>query len=166
MSESRPQLAYIQQETLENTAVPFDVPSDPLPTVNAKTHAPQFRNMDASTRNVQDLPEDINELPEPGYPKLANMMGSRPSMAIFRRFRTLSMLNLLRLQAELHDLEHQLFVIIKEDMASKDKVREAYSSDFRLMRDWVHAGDSEQFDQLKKIAKTLETYGSSPKSVL
>ena len=69
------------------------------------------------------------------------------------------MLNLLRMQAELHDLEHQLWKTIKEDRTSQDKARKRYSSDFRVMRDWVEQGDSEQSELLDTIATKLHAYG-------
>jgi hypothetical protein len=43
-----------------------------------------------------------------GYPKLATLMGDFPDVAIFRRFGTLTMLNLMRLQAELIEIEEKL----------------------------------------------------------
>jgi hypothetical protein len=93
-----------------------------------------------------------------GYPKLAKIMSLSPETAIFRRFGELNMLNLLRLQAELHDLEHQLQEIRGEDALSKDPVRTGYVNDFRLMRDWMEEGDSLQYDMLLNIGKKLEEY--------
>jgi len=49
--------------------------------------------------------------PEPGltgYPKLTILMGEFPDVAIFRRFGALTMLNLMRLQAELIEIEEEL----------------------------------------------------------
>ncbi|KAI4943407.1 hypothetical protein J4E91_009316 [Alternaria rosae] len=43
-----------------------------------------------------------------GYPKLALLMGEFPDVAIFRRFGSLSALNLMRLQAELIEIEEAL----------------------------------------------------------
>jgi len=95
-----------------------------------------------------------------GYPKLGNLMGSYPTTAIFRRFGELNMLNLLRLQAELQDLEHQLQEIRDEDdfTKSKDPIRTSYVTDFRLMRDWKNDGDSLQYDLLVSIGEKLREY--------
>ena len=43
-----------------------------------------------------------------GYPKLALLMGEFPDVAIFRRFGSLSALNLMRIQAELIKIEEEL----------------------------------------------------------
>ena len=54
-----------------------------------------------------------------GYPKLAILMGENPDVAIFRRFGTMSALNLMRLQAELIDIEEKLRAQqLKDDKAS------------------------------------------------
>jgi hypothetical protein len=98
------------------------------------------------------------------YPKLARMMSLSSETAIFRRFGELNLINLLRLQAELHDLEHQLQEIREEDYRSKDPVRQGYVCDFRLMKDWVEQGDSLQYDLLISISKKLEEY-SNPLSL-
>jgi len=50
-----------------------------------------------------------------GYPKLAIPMGIYPENAIFRRFGWLSTLNLMRLQAELAQLEEDLKGCQRED---------------------------------------------------
>lgn len=93
-----------------------------------------------------------------GYPKLARLMGSEPPTEIFRRFRDLAMLNLLRLQAELHDLEEQLQHAREDDAQSGDSVRMGYVFDFQSMRDWMEEGDSVQYDLLVKMGEVLERY--------
>jgi hypothetical protein len=104
--------------------------------------------------------ESENERPISGYPKLARLMSISPETAIFRRFGELSALNILRLQAELHDLEYQLREIREEDVQPKDPVRVGYENDFRLMRDWAEEGDSLQHDLLIAIGKKLEEYSN------
>ena len=93
-----------------------------------------------------------------GYPKLANLMSHSPETAIFRRFNDLNILTLLRLQAEIHDMEHQLQEIRREDNLSGDSVRPSYTKDFRLMRDWKETGDSLQYDLLVTIGEKLHQY--------
>lgn len=97
-----------------------------------------------------------------GYPKLARLMSLSSETAIFRRFGELNMLNLLRLQAELHDLEHQLQEIRDEDSQSNDPIRASYVTDFRLMRDWRETGDSLQYDLLVSIGEKLQEYSIVP----
>jgi hypothetical protein len=93
-----------------------------------------------------------------GYPKLAQLMALHPDAAIVRRFGELNMINLLRLQAELQDMEHQLSEIRREDARSHDGARETYVKDFRLMRDWKEEGDSLQYDLLLDIGDKLKEY--------
>ncbi|KAL9078111.1 MAG: hypothetical protein Q9157_002966 [Trypethelium eluteriae] len=93
-----------------------------------------------------------------GYPKLARMMSFSSETTIFRRFRELHMLNLLRLQAELHDMEHELQEIRREDAESNDPVRMDYAQDFHLMRDSADTNDSLQYDLLNRIGQKLKDY--------
>lgn len=89
----------------------------------------------AETRDLQldDVPaKTVTD----GYEKLAVLMSLRPETAIFRRFQTLIVTNLLRLQAELQDMEHELAEISSDDAQSEDAVRKGYRNDFRSMRDW------------------------------
>lgn len=98
---------------------------------------------------------------ETGYPKLARLMSLEPQTAIFRRFGQLTMLNLLRLQAELHDLERELGEIREEDEKSGDPIRTKYVDDFRMMRDWIEDGDSLQYELLLSIGQKLQEYRKS-----
>jgi hypothetical protein len=53
-----------------------------------------------NTSNSIDESEEIT-----GYAKLAKLLSLEPETAILRRFEELNMPNILRLQAELHDME-------------------------------------------------------------
>lgn len=66
-----------------------------------------------------------------GYLKLSRPMSLSRQTAIFRRFSELNIVTLLRLQAELVDLEHQLQDFRDEDAQSKDLVRMSYIKVFR-----------------------------------
>jgi hypothetical protein len=70
-----------------------------------------------------------------GYPKLAALMNTQPTTTIFRRFNNVAILNILRLQAELQDMERLLFEEIARDYASQDETERDYCNDFYLMRD-------------------------------
>ncbi|KAL6718891.1 hypothetical protein ACLMJK_003126 [Lecanora helva] len=100
----------------------------------------------------------LPKVEETGYAKLASHMNRYSETAIFRRFRELNIINLLRLQAELQDMEHQLQDIRNEDAQSGDAVRSSYATDFRLMRDWKETGDSLQYDLLVAIGEKLQQY--------
>jgi hypothetical protein len=62
-----------------------------------------------------------------GYPKLAVLMGEFPEVAIFRRFGTLTMINLMSLQAELIQIEEQLRTKQLQDR------NETYSTNFSTL---------------------------------
>ncbi|KAL9081586.1 MAG: hypothetical protein Q9159_007234 [Coniocarpon cinnabarinum] len=98
---------------------------------------------------------------EPGYPALASLMAQHPETAIFRGFRELNMLNLLRLQAEINDLEGQLRDVRGEDASSGDADRAVYASDFRLMRSSKEIGDPEQYETLLALSEKLVEYNNS-----
>lgn len=97
----------------------------------------------------------------PGYADLSKLMNENPETAVFRSFRELNMITLLRLQAELHDLEYQLRDIRDEDSQSGDRIREDYVRDFRLMRDYKEEGDSLQHDILVAVGEKLREYSES-----
>jgi len=97
-----------------------------------------------------------------GYPSLADFMSRSPEAAIFRRFRSITLLNILRLQAELQDMEEELGEIIFEDATSGNQVRERLSHDFKAMRDFqhtvVHDEQSVQYEQIENIGNKLHKY--------
>ena len=97
-----------------------------------------------------------------GYPALAELMGSEPELAIFRTFKALNMLNLLRLQAEIQDLEQQLRAVREEDAGDTATNRPLYEKDFRQMRRAPNhdGGDSEQYSILETIGLKLIEYSN------
>lgn len=107
-------------------------------------------------QHTAPLPGERTELPDVGYMKLAGLMSQKPEAAIFRRFRLLSMMHLLRLQAELQDLEDSLKEAWKEDRCA-DGHRPKFCLDFSTMRQYDEE-DSEQMETLEKIGKKLEEY--------
>ncbi|KAF5640452.1 hypothetical protein F52700_3602 [Fusarium sp. NRRL 52700] len=99
---------------------------------------------------------------EMGYPKLARLMGDSPETGIFRRFRQLNMLNLLRLQAEIHGMEDELFSIIEDDQQSDISHRKDYARSFFLLQRFAEQGsDCEQYELMLDIGKKLEEYNSA-----
>lgn len=92
----------------------------------------------------------------PSYSKLAQMMSMSKATAIFRRFDELNMITLMRLQAELHDLERQLQDVRIED--SHNDIAKFFAVDFKLMRNNVVEENSKQHDLLIKISDKLGVY--------
>jgi uncharacterized protein DUF6594 len=93
-----------------------------------------------------------------GYWKLAQFMAKSPNHAMFRGFNALSMLNLLRLQAELQELEDELQDVFQEDRASQDGTRNKYGRSFSHMRAMAETSDTRQLTLLATIEDKLDKY--------
>jgi len=117
----------------------------------------------AQTPRTQVSPTEEPELadmPSFGYPKLAGLMAASAPAAIFRKFGELQMINLLRLQARLQDLEQEYRDIRAEDVAYGETGRGSLVKDFRQMQEMAESedGESEQYDVLNKIQVALKEY--------
>ncbi|KAI0384842.1 hypothetical protein F5Y04DRAFT_277577 [Hypomontagnella monticulosa] len=99
-----------------------------------------------------------------GYPSLASLMAISYETAIFRKFGMLQMINLLRLQATLQDLEHQYKVVVSaEDRTGSENPMDAtHTNAFYMMREEADSGNpSMQGDILEKIGKCLKEYNEA-----
>lgn len=86
-----------------------------------------------------------------GYPRLADFMSKAPETQIFRSFSHLNILNVLRLQAELHSLGQQL--------AAFQRNNPEHTRNFWAMRMNKEDGiEDEQGDLLELIDAKLERY--------
>lgn len=92
-----------------------------------------------------------------GYPKVAHLMGSRPHYAIFRKFGRLTILNLLRLQAELLAVEDEIEHCLVKDDSSSDTNVKSYAVNFRKLNN-AKAPHDEQRELLAKSLKKLANY--------
>ncbi|KAI9685543.1 MAG: hypothetical protein M1822_004401 [Bathelium mastoideum] len=101
-----------------------------------------------------------------GYYGLAEFISTTPEVAVFRKFGLLNMMNLLRLQAELQDMEQQFADVWMEDRDCDDPIRKLYRFDFRLMRKNADGGDSIQHDLLVEIGNKLKEYNSALQAVM
>lgn len=106
-------------------------------------------------RDTAAMRHDTPTLESRGYPKLANLMGPYPEIAIFRRFGSLTMLNLMSLQAELLVIEDELQKVQREDNASKDS--ETYSTNFHALNHSVYPNNHQRL-LLESSRKKLEEY--------
>ncbi|KAM5341168.1 hypothetical protein ACJ41O_015277 [Fusarium nematophilum] len=106
---------------------------------------------------VVSTPTDVDE----GYRKLAAFIARSGDHTIFRKFSMLNVMNILRLQAEVQDLEDQFGEAWKDDVQSGDPIRARYSSSFREMRKEVEDGDSTQYDLLVHISDKLKEYNTA-----
>ncbi|USP77434.1 hypothetical protein yc1106_04708 [Curvularia clavata] len=116
-------------------------------------------NTQATTQNMPTAPK------AQGYNKLAKLMGKHTEMAIFRRFGSLNMINLLYLQAELMDLERKYEVAYCEDAKSSVESVRSFCNDFAKLRSSKSIGYPDQLNQLLNISDKLEKY-SMVKKVL
>ena len=92
-----------------------------------------------------------------GYPKVAHLMGPRPHYAIFRKFGRLTILNLLRLQAELLAREDEIDKCLVKDDSSSNIDLKSYAVNFRKLNN-SRAPDDKQRELLTKSLKTLAEY--------
>ena len=80
-----------------------------------------------------------------GYAKVAQMMNQHEELAVFHRFTTLNLQNLLCLQAELVHLETDLQEIAERDKASSE--RPYRSHDWWSLTQFDGEGNREQWDK-------------------
>ena len=101
-----------------------------------------------------------------GYPALAELMARYPEVALFRTFRERNILNLLRLQADIQDVEQQLEAIQDEDARDYSSDRCLFEKDFMKMRECKkRGGDSLQHELLENMGRKLSEYSNLTLSI-
>ncbi|KAI0551698.1 hypothetical protein F4679DRAFT_537667 [Xylaria curta] len=96
-----------------------------------------------------------------GYRRLADYMSWHPSAAIFERFRSANILNLLGLQAEISCLQDELIKTTAADEAQADEaVRKEYQYDWSALQDG-EGGNSRQKELIMRLRKVLEEYNTA-----
>jgi hypothetical protein len=95
-----------------------------------------------------------------GYHRLASAMGLFPDVAIFRRFSTLNVKNILYLQAELVDLEKNLEQAALADSLSGDINRREYHRAWYPLShpEELPNGDGKQWKTFLHIREVLQQY--------
>ncbi|KAH8660568.1 hypothetical protein BX600DRAFT_514160 [Xylariales sp. PMI_506] len=94
-----------------------------------------------------------------GYAKLALLMGRHEEFAIFRRFRTLNMQNLLYMQAEITELEDQLKKIVQQDTRDTDK--SFYAKDWWSLSQSPEDVEKTQWNKCLAIRTKLKEYNEA-----
>ncbi|KAI1120216.1 hypothetical protein F5Y10DRAFT_137095 [Nemania abortiva] len=96
-----------------------------------------------------------------GYRRLADYMAWNPSAAIFERFRSANILNLLGLQAEIARLQDELIETTRADEAQTDQpIRKKYQYDWPALQ-VGEDGNSRQRELIMKLRKALNEYNTA-----
>lgn len=96
-----------------------------------------------------------------GYHDLASVLSRYFGLGIFRRFGTLSTLNLLYLQAELTSLEEELKVLAHSDVEcgnAGDLRRSFFAQDWKFLSKPLGNGDEKQWEKMLQIREKLKEY--------
>lgn len=104
--------------------------------------------------------EDFSKLVN-GYPKLAAHMGLNTESAIFCRFSTLNVQNLLYLQAELTNLQRKLREQEAVDNRSDVGNKKNYARDWYWLSKSKADGDEEQWQLVLSVREKLKEYSES-----
>jgi hypothetical protein len=91
-----------------------------------------------------------------GYAKIASLMSHHHELAIFRRFGTFNLQNLLYLQAELTHLEDDLKELVEKDQA--DPGRLFYTKHWYSLAHAEDDEEKEQWDKVLQIREKLKEY--------
>lgn len=93
-----------------------------------------------------------------GYEKVAQLMHYRPELAIVRSFSELNLRNILYLQAELTQLEHELRLTTNADILSNDAVRQYHARHWPLLSDSQNLGNNAQIKKILEVREKLGEY--------
>ncbi|KAE9374805.1 hypothetical protein N431DRAFT_557033 [Stipitochalara longipes BDJ] len=93
-----------------------------------------------------------------GYAQTALLMHRNSETAIFRQFSTLSIKNLLYLQAELVELEYGLSQLAEQDKRSDHPNAQYYTRDWWYLRHSARDGDAAQWQKVLEIREKLKEY--------
>ena len=96
-----------------------------------------------------------------GYNALAGYIGTFPSLAIFRRFLILNARNLLCMQGEIINLEHDLRVTIDIDRKTENSVRNQFEHDIEALKGpHSNPGDGVQWQRTLELRRLLRDYSA------
>lgn len=121
------------------------------------TEPETYANLNRASERTSTLPT-APPLEERGYRKLATLMSEVGDVVIFRRFKKLNMLNLMRLQAELAALELSYQDACNRDDRSENPEEREFTQSFYELREFGNITPGSQLDLLNKISYTLEKY--------
>ena len=94
--------------------------------------------------------------------RVADMMGSRPEMAVLRRFRKLNVLRLLEMQANLRILERNYEIEYALDAKDHSPKTRSYMKNWAALDESAQGnGNTHQRDAWRKVRDALEAYSES-----
>lgn len=100
---------------------------------------------------------DDMEHPLNGYPRLANLVGLYPGLAIFRRFSRLNAQNLLYMQAELAQMEYELDLVAAEDSQNDNPDVQSFQTCVHNMKK-AQGPDGLQWQMVLDMRQRLKEY--------
>ncbi|KAL8787039.1 MAG: hypothetical protein Q9195_007944 [Heterodermia aff. obscurata] len=116
--------------------------------------------MDTVTSEAVDM-SSLVAIESPGqgsWLKVAALMGCKPEMAVFRKFRTLNVLRLLEMQSELADQEQEYRNFHLLDTEVECSITKSYAKDWDALNASQGKRGSLQRDAWRKIKERLEAY--------
>jgi hypothetical protein len=128
-------------------------------TAEPETYTIRSRNTGASRPGSTFAPK------ERGYRKLATFMAEVDDVVIFRRFKKLNMINLLRLQSELAALELSYEAVCNKDDNSSNPEERGFTQSFYELREFGQISPGSQLELLDRINDTLHKYSTSKASL-
>lgn len=90
--------------------------------------------------------------------RLAALMGWKPEMAVFRRFRKLNALRLLEMQSSIAEQQKDFEYICSLDAAEDCSITRSYQTDWSCLNESKGKGGSLQRDAWGKLRDKLDTY--------
>jgi hypothetical protein len=118
------------------------------------------------SNQTDDMERTIQALHKPmGYNKLASLMGPHAEVAVFRRFASMNMFNLLFMQAELLELERKFTVAYLDDQASDIGSVKDFCRDFVTLRASEGTQYDDQLKSIRTIQEKLEKYSTVLKRI-
>lgn len=98
--------------------------------------------------------------------KVAALMGCKPEMAVFRKFRTLNVLRLLEMQSDLMQQQKEYEYICSLDARLDCPITQSYAINWDVLHESKGGGGTLQRDTWKKLKEGLESYSTCHGSYL
>ena len=92
--------------------------------------------------------------------KVAALMGRKPEMAVFKKFRTLNVLRLLEMQSDLTQQQEQYEYICSLDARLDCPITRSYTTNWEILHESKGEGGTRQRDAWMKLKQGLESYST------